>query len=192
MALLADCEALSACFIALLAHNTTSNPTDLLSLFTNSQRQLIVPLPSSFWCRTVDMDNKWLVRCLSVKAFAADQPQAHVQVLWPPDKRQSTRVQIDSGMQEQAVLCAQNVTRLLVSALQHRLSKAACIRHDYTANIRRRLTTSGSTSFEHILARHPFHFNHVKEHNTLSRGAKNMSGSKRTKAHRRSTHERFM
>ena len=49
MALLTDCEALSACFIALLAHITTSNPTNLLSFFSNSQRQLIVPLPSSFW-----------------------------------------------------------------------------------------------------------------------------------------------
>ena len=75
---------------------TTSNPTDLLS-FSNSQRQLIVPLPSSFWVsHCVDLDNKWLVRCLPVKAFAADQPQAHVQVLWPPNQRQSTRVQIDS------------------------------------------------------------------------------------------------
>ena len=52
---------------------------------------------------------------------------------------------IDSGMQEKAVLCAQSVTRLLASALQHRLSKASCNRHDYAAIIRRRITTSSAS-----------------------------------------------
>lgn len=161
---------------------TTSNPTDLLSFFSNSQRQLIVPLPSSFWCRSVDMDNKWLVRCLPVMAFAADQPQAHVQVLWPPNQRQSTRVQIDSGMQEQAVLCAQSVTRLLASVLQHQPSKAACNHHDYTAIIRRRITPSSASENQKppqraqasstFLQSIRFAPTHVKEHKTLSRGAK--------------------
>ena len=101
--------------------------------------------PHPFGCRTVDMDNKWLVRCLPVKAFAADQPQAHVQVLWPPNQRQSTRVQIEGGKQEHAVLCAQNVTRLLALVLQHRPSKAACNHHDYTAIIRWKITTSSAS-----------------------------------------------
>ena len=91
------------------------------------------------------MVNKWLVRCLPVMAFAADQSQAHVQVLWPPNKRQSTRVQIEGGMQEQAVLCAQNVTRLLASALQHRPSKASCNHHDCTVIIRHKITTSSAS-----------------------------------------------
>ena len=164
-----------------LAHITTSNPTDLLSFFSNSQRQLIAPLPSSFWCRTVDMDNKWLVRCLPVKAFAADQPQAHVQVLWPPTSVNQLECKLMAESKKQAALCAQYVTRLLSSALQHRLSKAVCNHHDCTVIIRHKITTSSASENQkppqRAQASSTFlqgirFINHVKEHKTLRRGAK--------------------